>query len=269
MRSLLIGVALAAVFGLAGYFTALNLEGQRAETPAATQPATAGGLTVDQKAEVAALVRTTLVAEPDILEEASVALEARRAEEEAVRQRQVISEVKEELFRSPNDHVTGDLSGDVTLVEFFDYNCPYCRRAMQDVLTLMGSDPNLRVVFKEFPVLSQESEDAALVAAAVQRQGDVYFAFHRALMEQEGYVTEEMARETADRVGADMAKLDADLADPTLRGVIDGNRALGDAIGINGTPAYVVGDRVLVGAAPVQEIAAEIAKLREEGCRVC
>jgi protein-disulfide isomerase len=104
-------------------------------------------------------------------------------------------------------------------LSFFDYNCPYCRRAMQDVLTLMGSDPNLRVVFKEFPVLSQESEDAALVAAAVQRQGDVYFAFHRALMEQEGYVTEEMARETADRVGADMAKLDADLADPTFSAV--------------------------------------------------
>jgi protein-disulfide isomerase len=263
MRNLLAGAAIAAVFGIGGFFAAQQLQ----EQPQTVEVAT--GLTDDQKAEVAALVRTTLVAEPDILEEASVALEARRSEQEAERQSEAIVQLSDQLFRSDSDHVAGDVNGDITLVEFFDYNCPYCRRAMQDVLTLMGSDPNLRVVFKEFPVLSQESEDAALIAVAVQRQGDKYFEFHRKLMELEGYIDEQVARRVATEVGVDMAKLDEDLKDPAIREVIDSNRSLGDNVGINGTPAYVVGDRVLVGAAPVQEIAAAIAEIRAEGCQVC
>ncbi|MEM8876791.1 MAG: DsbA family protein [Pseudomonadota bacterium] len=263
MKNLLAGAAIAAVFGFGGFFAAQQMQ---PEAPVAEAPV---GLTDEQKAEVAGLVRTTLVAEPDILEEASVALEARRSEQEAERQREVIGELRDDLFRSATDHVSGDLNGDVTLVEFFDYNCPYCRRAMQDVLTLMGTDPNLRVVFKEFPVLSQESEDAALIAVAVQRQDDKYFEFHRKLMEQEGYIDEQVARQVAGDVGVDMTQLDRDLQDPSVRAVIDANRALGDNVGINGTPAYVVGDRVLVGAAPVEEIAAAISELRQQGCQVC
>lgn len=266
MQQLLAGAAIAAVFGLGGFFAAQQLQPQQAP---AVEAEAATGLTDGQKAEVAALVRTTLVAEPDILEEASIALEAQRSEEEAERQRQVIGELSDQLFRSETDHVAGDLNGDITLVEFFDYNCPYCRRAMQDVLTLIGADPNLRVVLKEFPVLSQESEDAALIAVAVQRQDGKYFEFHRQLMEQEGYIDEQVARQVASDVGVDMAQLDRDLQDPAIRAVIDANRTLGDNVGINGTPAYVVGDRVLVGAAPVQEIAAAISELRQQGCQVC
>ena len=139
---------------------------------------------------------------------------------------------------------------------------------MDDVLALMEKDPELRVVFKEFPVLSRESYDAALVAMAVQKQGK-YFDFHTALMGHEGRVDQATAIQIAEANGADIEQLRADLEDPQLAELVRSTHGLADELGITGTPSYVVGDKVFIGAVSEVELAAEIARLRADGCKAC
>ena len=266
IRSVLIGAAIAAVFGIGGYTAALNLQDAPGE-PAAAQEA-AAPLSAEQQQQVRELVRDTLVANPQIMDEVSIALQAVREQEELARRQQAITERKAQIFHSSADHVAGNPAGDVTVVEFFDYNCPYCRRAFTDIQALLDSDPNVRVVFKEFPVLSEESYDAALVGLAMQRQG-LYMPFHEQLLLRQGRASKEAAMDVARAVGADMDRLDQDLADPALIESIRETHGLADELGINGTPAYVVGDQVLVGLAPLADLQAQIKAVRDAGCVVC
>ncbi|MCC0015006.1 MAG: DsbA family protein [Rhodobiaceae bacterium] len=262
IRSVLTGAALAAVFGIAGYFTALNLEEQKPE------PAPVVALSDAQKDEVRGLVRDTLVTNPEILEEVSAALDRKRAEQEAEQRKDVIAAKKDQIFASAADFAAGNPAGDVTVVEFFDYNCPYCRRALGDIDALLQSDPGVKVVFKEFPVLSEESYDAALVGIAMQRQG-LYMEFHEKLLAHQGRANKAIAMQLAQDLGADMAQIEADVADPKTIETIRQTHALADELGINGTPAYVIGDQVLVGLAPLTELQAQVAEVRQNGCRTC
>lgn len=264
IRSVLTGAALAAVFGVVGYVTAINLD----RTGTGDEPVAVATLSDGQKEEVRALVRDTLVTNPGILEEVSSALERQRADEENERRTQTIVSQKDLIFTSPNDHVTGNPDGDVTIVEFFDYNCPYCRRALTDITALLEADANVKVVFKEFPVLSEESYDAALVGVAMQKQG-LYMPFHEKLLTRQGRASKPSAMQIAQELGADMAKLEADIADPATIEVIRQTHSLADTLGINGTPAYVIGDQVVVGLAPLAELQAQIKSVRENGCQVC
>ncbi len=264
IRSLLTGAGIAAVFGLAGYFLALNADG----TPDQAAQETAGALSEAQQEQVRQLVRDTLVTNLDIIDEVSVALEARQQEEELARQRQTLTDRKDLIFHSPVDHVAGNPAGDVTVVEFFDYNCPHCRRAFADIRALLDSDPNVRVVFKEFPVLSEESYEAALVGMAMQRQG-LYMQFHEKLLVRQDRITKDIALDVARELGADMARLEQDLADPQLANNVRDTHMLADELGIRATPAYVVGDRVLVGLAPLAELQEQVKAVREAGCAVC
>ena len=201
------------------------------------------------KAVVEAIVRDYILANPDIVQEALDAIAARANAAEIAQRKEALEQNRALLENSPNQMVLGNPEGSVTLVEFFDYNCSFCRRAMADMLDLIAEDKDLRVVLKEFPVLGPGSLEAARVSAAITiTQPDVYLAFHRELLEADEQATEATALSVAEAVGADMDLLRATLDNPEVMTPIREAYALADAFGLNGTPSYVIGDEVVVGA---------------------
>lgn len=154
-----------------------------------------------------------------------------------------------ELFSSPRNVSLGNPSGDVTMVEFFDYNCGFCKRAMGDKAALVKDDPKLRIVIKDFPVLGPGSADAARVAIAVRMQdASKVPEFHRIMLTSQGPADKSRALAIAQGLGLDAARLEADMASPEVAATIDENVKLARALGITGTPSYVVGNAVVVGA---------------------
>jgi protein-disulfide isomerase len=147
--------------------------------------------------------------------------------------------------------VLGNPDGKVTFVEFFDYNCGFCKRAMDDMFTLMKDDPKLKVVLKEFPVLGPGSVEAAQVAVALRMQdkaGKKYLDFHQKLLGGRGEANKERALAVAKDVGADMDRLHKDMQSPEVKATLEENFKLAETLGLNGTPSYVIGDKVVVGA---------------------
>ena len=167
------------------------------------------------------------------------------------------------LFDSPHQVTLGDPKGDVTLVEFFDYNCGYCRRALGDTLQLLKDDPRLKIVLKEYPVLGPGSAAAARVAIAVRMQAPAkYLSFHQALLQTQGPVSEANAMDVARGLGLDMDRLARDMASPEVAATIDETVKLGAALGVTGTPSYVVGRNLLVGAVGLSTLKVRIAATR-------
>ncbi|MDB5518672.1 MAG: oxidoreductase, partial [Tardiphaga sp.] len=155
--------------------------------------------------------------------------------------------------------------GDVTFVEFFDYNCGYCKRAMTDMIDLMKADPKLKVVLKEFPVLGPGSMEAAQVAVAVRMQdpgGKKYLDFHQKLLGGKGQADKARAMAAAKEAGLDMSKLEKDLASQEVRATIEENFKLAESMGMNGTPSYVIGKQVVVGAIGREGLAEKIGVAR-------
>jgi protein-disulfide isomerase len=178
-------------------------------------------------------------------------LSKRQAAAETEKHEASIAQNSNAIFNSPRQVVLGNKDGDVTFVEFFDYNCGYCKRAMSDMLDLMKTDPKLKVVLKEFPVLSQGSVEAAQVAVAVRMQdpsGKKYLDFHQKLLGGRGPADKAHALAAAKDAGLDMGRLEKDLASPEVKATIEENFKLAEAMGMNGTPSYVIGKQVVVGA---------------------
>jgi protein-disulfide isomerase len=168
-----------------------------------------------------------------------------------------------ELFSSPHQVTLGDPQGDVTLVEFFDYNCGYCKRALADTLALLGDDPHLKLVLKEFPVLGPGSAEAARVAIAARMQDPAkYLAFHQALLGAPGPAGEQKALNAARDQGLDLARLQRDMASDEVSATLAEDMQLASALGISGTPSYVVGDQTIVGAVGVAALRQRIDALR-------
>jgi len=161
------------------------------------------------------------------------------------------------LNEDPGSPVRGNANGDVTLVEFFDYNCPYCRRVLTTLAELQETNPRLRVVYKEFPILSDNSRFAARAALASRNQ-DKYFEFHDALMRTSGIVNPEKVIEVAREVGISIRRLRRDMNDPEIQATIDRNLALAASLRITGTPGFVVGDRIFRGVADGETLQALI-----------
>ncbi len=169
------------------------------------------------------------------------------------------------LFSSQHQVVLGDPHGDVTLVEFFDYNCGFCKRALPDTLTLLQDDPHLKIVLKEFPILGPESAEVARVAVAVRMQdptGEKYLEFHRALLGGSGLLGKDRALAAAREQNLDMARLEQDLASDEVTTTLAEDMKLAADIGVSGTPSYVVGGRVIVGAVGIGGLKAQIATAR-------
>jgi protein-disulfide isomerase len=218
-----------------------------ATPPAASAENFSGG----QRTEIETIVRNYLIAHPEVLEEAMAELNKRQATAEAEKHEASVEQNSDAIFNSPRGVVLGNKDGDVTFVEFFDYNCGYCKRAMTDMLDLMKSDSKLKVVLKEFPVLSQGSVEAAQVAVAVRMQdpgGKKYLDFHQRLLGGRGPADKARAIAAAKEAGLDVARIEKDLASPEVRATIEENFKLAESMGMNGTPSYVIGKQVVIGA---------------------
>jgi protein-disulfide isomerase len=204
-----------------------------------------------QRGDIETIVKNYLISHPEVLEEAMAELNKRQAAADAEKHEASVAENAGTIFNSPRGVMLGNKDGDVTFVEFFDYNCGYCKRAMADMLDLMKTDPKLKVVLKEFPVLSPGSVEAAQVAVAVRMQdpsGKKYLDFHQKLLGGRGPADKAHALAAAKDAGLDMAKLEKDLASPEVKATIEENFKLAEAMGMNGTPSYVIGKQVVVGA---------------------
>lgn len=208
-------------------------------------------ISASQRGEIERIIREYIISHPEVLQEAMMELEKRTAAAEAAKQQAAVKEHAKELFNSPRQVVLGNPRGDVTMVEFFDYNCGYCKRAMLDMLALLKSDPNLRIVLKETPMLSRESEQAAKVAIAVRMQdktGKRYLEFHQKLLGGRGTADKAHALAVAKDLGFDVARIEKDMANPDVDNELREVLGLTQALGLNGTPSYVIGKDVVVGA---------------------
>jgi protein-disulfide isomerase len=211
--------------------------------------APAQSFTDTQRSDIEVIVKNYLISHPEVLEEAMNELSKRQAADEAAKHEASVAKNAEEIFNSPRGVVLGNKDGDVTFVEFFDYNCGYCKRAMADMLDLLKNDTKLKVVLKEFPVLSEGSVEAAKVAVAVRMQDPKkYLDFHTKLLGGHGPADKARALAAAKDVGLDMARIDKDLASPEVKATIEENFKLAEDMGLNGTPSYVIGKQIVVGA---------------------
>jgi len=216
-----------------------------------------------QKAEIGKLVREYLVTHPEVLEEAMQALEKKRAEERLASQKLTIKKQAKLLFSSKRQVVLGNPEGDVTLVEFFDYNCGYCRRALSDLQTLLKTDKNLKVVIKEWPVLGRNSVEAARVSIALaQVAPEKYFDFHQKLLSSEGGINGAKALMVASQIGVDMDKLQTAMKDREIIATIEEVHGIATGLGLTGTPSYVVGDQVIGGAVGIDNLKETVASYR-------
>jgi len=226
--------------------------------------------TPEQKRAIQDVVKEYLVTNPEVFLEVQTALETKMAKEEAERTKSLVADNAKEIYRHPNAPVAGNPDGDITVVEFFDYNCGYCKRGFGDVAKLIESDKNVRVVFKEFPILREESEQAAKVALAARMQGK-YWEVHRELIATKGLVNEAVALKAAEKLGLDMVKLKADIASPEVKAEIDRVKELAKKLAINGTPHFLVGDQAIGGAPEnlYDLLSKNVADLRKSGCSYC
>jgi protein-disulfide isomerase len=218
---------------------------------AAPQTAQAAEFSEPQKTEIQSIVREYLIAHPEVLQEAMQEFEKRQGLADAEKHQAAVKEYSQTIFSSPRQVNLGNPDGNVTFVEFFDYNCGYCKRAMSDMLTLLKDDPKLKIVLKEFPVLGPGSVEAAQVAVAVRMQdktGKKYLDFHQKLLGGRGQADKAHAMAAAKDAGLNMAQIEKDLTSPEVKATLEENFKIAEALGMNGTPSYVIGSDVVVGA---------------------
>jgi protein-disulfide isomerase len=215
------------------------------------------------KKEVERIVREYILANPEILVEAMNNLQAKEDGARQDKQRNAIAKNKTELFQNSADFVAGNPKGDVTVVEFMDYRCGYCKKARPEVVKLLESDKNLRVVVKEFPILGPDSETASRAAIASKKQGK-YWEFHLALM-AEPSLDEATVFEIAKSKGLDVTKLRADMTSKETTAIIDANHALAQKLGVDSTPTFIFGDEPIAGAISFERMKEMIASARKAG----
>ncbi len=218
------------------------------------------------RAEVEKIVREYIIQNPEIIEEALTELERRNQVAEAQARSQAILAETDALLRSSDDVILGNPVGDATLVEFFDFNCGYCKRAAPDVKALVAEDPNLRVVLKEFPILGPGSVEAAKVALSVKRlAGDAAARdFHIRLMEMQGQINANRALDLSENMGLDRKKLSEEMVTPAVEAIVAANLALAQRLGLTGTPSFVVGDQIIEGAVGKEPLADAINVVRQK-----
>jgi protein-disulfide isomerase len=223
-----------------------------------------------QAREIENIVKNYLVQHPEVLQDAMEALDRRQKEAEADKARTTIKENNATIFNSTHQVVLGNPQGKVTMVEFFDYNCAFCKRAVADMLDLLKTDSDLKFVLKEFPVLGPGSVEAAHVAVAARMQdlsGKKYIEFHQKLLGSRGPADKMRALAVAKDVGFDVSRIEKDMNSEEVKATIEESMKLADALGVSGTPTYVVGDELVVGAVGLDELRAKIKNERKQSSR--
>ena len=244
-----------------------------AAAPAIASSATSEihSISPEMRREFESLIKDYLVKNPEVMMEVQAALEVKMEKIQAEKMAVSLKENAKELFQSTTAPMAGNPKGDVTVVEFFDYNCGYCKKALPDLASVMQADKNVRVVLKEFPILSKGSEEAAKIALAAKMQGK-YWDFHLAMLAAPGQANEANALKVAEKAGLDITRIKKDMASAEVKKEIDDTRLLAQKMGISGTPHFLVGDKVIAGAPEnlSEVLAANIADIRKAGgCKVC
>ena len=227
-----------------------------------TGRAIAQSFTDAQRAEIIGILRDALRRDPTILREAFGALQAAEEREREDAQRGAIEAHRQEIFGVATDPVRGNPRGNVTIVEFFDARCPYCKRLHAEMGPLLQRDGNIRVVMKDLPILGPQSVVASRALLAAHRQGK-YPELYDALMSLRGEPTDAVIRSEAERIGLDYARLRREMDDPAIQQRLDANIALARALRIEGTPALIIGDTLVPGAVPVAQIEQMVAEARQ------
>ncbi len=222
----------------------------------AARPSQAAEFTEGQKAALGPIIRDYLIHNPEVLREAMTALEQKQKSEEDANRGQVVDRNGQQLFSSPYQATVGNPQGKVALVEFFDYNCGYCKHALDDMARLLKTEPELKIVLKDFPVLGPGSIEAAQVAGAVRNQfkGDKFWQYHVKLLSSRGPVGKAQALAVAKDLGADMDQVARDLDKPDVKAGIQENMALADGLSLTGTPSFVIGKDVVIGAVGYEQL---------------
>lgn len=228
------------------------------------QSAMASSFDSTQKAEIEKIVRQYLIANPDVLLEAMGALEARQQDEKERQAKAALSSNKDKIFNDPASPVGGNPKGDVTVVEFFDYQCGYCKSVHADVMSTVREDGKVRFVYKEFPILGDGSVLGARAALAAREQGK-YREVHDALMSHRGRLDEATVLHLAEGAGADVAKLKTAMTSEAVTKAIADNLNLAQELGIRGTPAFLFGEELVPGAIKKDEMKRLVAKARDKG----
>jgi protein-disulfide isomerase len=243
---------------IAGLFLAAALAvgaTSRADTPA--------GFTPEQRAEIITILREALAADPSILRDAIKALQRDDTQKEEAAARTAIADMRDALVHKDGDPIGGNPNGDVTMVEFYDVRCPYCRGMQPVEAELLRRDPNIRVVFKDIPILGPGSRIAARAVLAAQRQ-DGYKKLHDALMSGTPNIDTEVVRAAALKLGLDWTRLRHDMDDPDIEARIDTNLNMARALHIDGTPTYIIGNQMLSGAVELAVLQNAVAAARKK-----
>ena len=223
----------------------------------------------DQRAEIGKIVRQYLLDNPEILLEVSKELETRQKAEEDQKREGALVANADAIFKSPHDLVAGNPEGDVTMVEFFDYNCSWCKKGLPEVMSLIEKDKNLRLVLKEYPIFGGDSDYAAMAALASKAQGK-YWEFHMAMLSHEGKLARDDIDAIAKAQGLDVDRLKVDMNSPEIAQIIAANQRLAQSLNINGTPAFIIDQTVVPGYLPVDGLMAAIDEVRRSGgCKLC
>ena len=223
-----------------------------------------------EKKEIEQIVREYLLSNPELLGEMQQAYERRQEEERVAGAQRALSERRDQIFSSPHQTEIGNPDGDVTIVEFFDYNCPYCGRALDDMNEILKSDPNLRFVLKEVPIIRPESVGAHRISLGVFAIApERYDEFHNRLFQVEGVKTDEAALKLVAEMGLDRDRvIEAANTDKVTEAFREGTQ-LAEALGITGTPSYVIGDEIVFGAVGADALREKIANVRKCGSTTC
>jgi len=224
-------------------------------------PATAQGLTEAQRAEVLAILRRALAEDPTILRDALAAMDSADQAASAETQRRTIRAQADALLRDAADPVRGNASGAITIVEFFDARCSYCRAMHQTLEEMLRRNRDVRLVLKDMPILGPNSVLASRAMLAAQRQGK-YLPLHDALMRLREEVNEPVLRREAERLGLDWPRLRREMDDPAIARKIEANLGLARPLDIQGTPALVIGDIIIPGAMELAQLEAAIVAMR-------
>jgi protein-disulfide isomerase len=231
-----------------------------AVSPLGVSSASAQDVSPAQRSAFEGVIRDYLLKNPVVIREAMQVLQQREKAEKQALAARALKQYRSELLHDVSSPVGGNPKGDITIVEFFDYNCGYCKQVAPAVNATLKNDPNVRIVYKDFAILGPESVFAARAALAAKRQGK-YREFHEAMMAAER-ADAGAVNALAAQLGLDLEKLLKDMQDPAITRILERNYQLASALNINGTPAFVIGDRLVPGAVDAAALAEIIAKER-------
>lgn len=227
-------------------------------------PAAAHAMDAAERQAIEGVVRDYLLKNPEVILQAVEGLRAREKAEESARAKQALVENHDALYKNPNSPVGGNPKGDVTVVEFFDYQCGYCKAVHADVNRLVTDDGKLRLVYKEFPILGPGSLIGSKAALAARAQGK-YIEMHNALMEHRGQIDDALVMRLARSLGLDADRLKADMDSDAVRTVIADNQRIAEQLGITGTPGFIFGEELVPGAIKLEQMKQLVSQARRKG----